>query len=266
MDVFSNSPLQNIYVISGLNAQVTGAGFITTPTEFIRVYELLSHHPSWILNLALTRLMLVSQFNLILVGVIIAIVVYNKGIAVEDSTVHILKKQILTIFYFAVALLFVVSILGMVIGYIRYRQVSLTEEMGLIMNLYAINELWIPDIPYYIQALLGTLIHLVSYTVFGLLIGHILRDFIFASVSLLFIANYFFSLLFLYPISPLYFLPRISGYFIMMPRGFPANPSGSFALSMLSLLTYLILIIFISKKLIDGVKKRSNVGCKFTND
>ncbi|MCL2616041.1 MAG: hypothetical protein FWD96_00185 [Defluviitaleaceae bacterium] len=261
MDIFGNSPLQSVATIHISDIQVTGTAFITSTSEFNRIYELLSHHPSWILNEVLTRLIIISQFNLIIVGVITATTAYrNKDAAIENLLNNIFKNQVFIVFYFSVSLLLVTSIFGIGVGYFKYYQIRNTEEMYLIMSIYTtIESLWTPDMFYYLQALFGTLIHLLSYGFFGVFIGHLIKNTIIAIVGILYIVNYFFSLLILYPVSPFYFTPEISGYFIIMPRGLPALPGDNFILSLSMLALYLITILFLSNKLmIKHFKRGSN--------
>ena len=250
MDVFSYSPLQNISIISDLDAHITGTGMMTTPSEFSNVYRHLSHHPSWILNSILINLGRTGQVFLIAVGVIIATTAYkDKGRILEASKINgITKKQILTALCFVIALIFVASMLGMIVGYIRYNQVRDTAEMHLIMRLYDIENLWIPNVSYYAQAMLGTVIHLLSCAIFGIFIGHLLKNNVIAIVALFFVTNFFFSFLILFPLTPFYFLFRVSGYFILSTQ-FLIMPADNFILTLSLFILYLILILFISNML-----------------
>jgi len=253
MYIFGVSPLQNAPIIHASDFLDLGGGAITTigPIDFIQSYHLLSYHPSWILNSILTRLTITSHLSLVFTGIIIATFVYRNGSTVPKNmkTRDIIKKQILTALYFAMALLLIVSILGFVVGYIRYTQVRSTETMQLLMSLHNIENLWQPNMLYYMQAVFGTLIHLFSFAVFGIFIGHLLKEGLIAFASLLFLVNNF-SLLFNYPISPYYFLPRLSGYFIMPAFDFLVIIDDSFAFSLARLAIYLIIIVFISTKLL----------------
>ncbi|MCL1884228.1 MAG: hypothetical protein FWF81_10840 [Defluviitaleaceae bacterium] len=250
--VFSNSPLQNTSLINDTEVVVVGVGAVTMPTEFIRAYDILSYHPSWILNLILSKLMVISQFNLIIVGVIIASFSYKpKTQSLEDlNTNKIIKKSIITIFSFVALTIFIVSILGIFIGNWNYIQTRDTEEMSLIMDLFYRHDLWIPDIAYYIQAIMGTFIHLTSHAIFGFFVGWIIKNSVISIMLLLFIANYFFPLLFMYPFTPTYFFLRVSSFFMLTLGGLPPVSGTNFLISLFVLIAYLVIILLLSKIII----------------
>jgi len=261
MDIFGYSPLKNAYIIHGSDMQFSGGTISVTSNNFSHTYSILSFHPSWIFNNVLTRLVIVGQFNLILAGIIIATFIYKNKCTTTDNSkkpINILKKQILAAICFIAALLIIVSALGLIIGHIRYNQVSQTEEIQLVLSLYEIEGLWMPDVLYYLQAMLGAFIYLLSCAIFGIFIGHLLKNSLIAFIIILSISSYFFSFLFIYPVSPFYFLIRFMSYFIMPVHGFPAMPSDNFMIPLLLLVLYLVLILFISK-LIIGLRLKKAV-------
>ena len=253
MEAFTSSPLQNINEGIGFNFQVTSELF-SVAHEFSSVYNVLSYHSSWILNSVLSWLIVIGQFNIVFAGVLISTFIYrSKNEAQSLSVNEILKKQLLTAFCFVIALTLVVSILGSVALSLTHSrlQISHAEEMYLIMNLYnTIEGLWKPDILYYIGAVFGTLIYLLSGILFGIFIGHLFKSSTMAVLFTFYISFYFSALMYNFPISTFYFLPRILGYFVMI-SGIITIPGESLTISLSLLLLYLALIMFATKKLMD---------------
>ncbi|MCL2397572.1 MAG: hypothetical protein FWC93_05840, partial [Defluviitaleaceae bacterium] len=238
MDIFGVSPLR-------------GEAFHTMPSEFFQAYQVLSNHPSWILNWVLIRATWIGQVTLMLTGIAIATMAYrNKNETSENiKTFGVLKKQMFTVFCFVAALLVVVSVLGIATGYFRYFQMRGTEEMQMLLGLYEIEGLWRPNLLYYISAISWTFVHLLSCAIFGIFVGHLFKNALLAFIAFYMITTYFIG--FSFYITPVYFLQGLSGYFIMAVGGFPTTPGDSFIFSLLLLMLYLVAIIFASKKLLD---------------
>ena len=256
-ETFSNSPLPDIFAHSRFSFLITESDFGIS-YDFPHIYDMLAFHPAWVLNSVIDWLIIIGQFNIIFVGALIATTAYkNKGTLLEELSINaILKKQLLTATCFVFALIVAVATFGTIAGHFKFHfQISHVEEMHKIMDIYDnIENLWRPGILYYMQALLGVFIILISGVFFGIFIGHILKSRAIALITLFFVANYFSTILFLYPISPFYFVPRISGY-LVVARTFNI-PYESFIISLLLLVVYLGLIVFISKKVMGLRLKR----------
>jgi hypothetical protein len=252
IDVFTTSPLRNTSEINS-DARQVGIATFMTPTIFSQVYEFLAHHPSWILNSALTGLVSSGRFNSVFVGVLIATILYRKE---KDAFKHlnsksIIMKQIFTACCYVLALMLLVSVLGLIIGHIRYNlQMRGLEETQILFNLYETEGLWKPNLLYYAQAMIGVFICLFSYTVFGVFAGHLFKDCILALLSLFLISIYFSYLLTQYPVTPLYFIPRVIGFFMMTVPNFFAIADGGILWNMLLLVVYLAITVLISERII----------------
>lgn len=253
MDVFGHSPMQNMDLIGGQDVQLSGAGaFIVSPGLFSTPYYFLSYQPEWILNRVLSELVVIAQFSMVMVGVFLATFIYRR----KESHNYGIVSQLFTLVCFVVSVLLVVSVLGFGVGLARLNELSGMEEMLLIAPLHAIEGVWEPGFQYYAWALLGAFIHLASFSVFGLLVGHILKDALMAAIIMVVAVSYLFNVLFIHPITPFYFLPRLTNFFIFPI--FPVHASnGSFISNLLALVIYLAVVIFLSKKIMDFWNKRS---------
>ena|GEM_PF-1809780 len=270
MDIFGNSPLINAPIVSP-RFQVTevmmrfgiggtgelgraGTRFEIIYNDFTYAYRLMAYHPSWTLNTALARLIALSKFPLMFAGAYIAAYAYKNYMRISETQyiIGVLKKQLLTAAGVVSALIFVVSLLGAVVGVFRHVQLenSHAEEMYRLMSLYTIEGLWIPDMLYYISVVAGTFIYLLSCAIFGLILGHVFKSLWFVIAVMVFISAFFhyYSLmfLFLYPVTPFYLLARVSGYFIMAIGVIPIVPDGNPMFHMAVLVLYSVAAIFAS--------------------
>ena len=258
-EIFTTTPLQNTTDGSGFSFLPTPADFSGRP-EFGHIYDILALHPSWFLNPALNWLLLVGQVNIVFAGILLGTTVYrNKELTQGLNAKLVLKKQVITAAIFALALIVMVSILGLALSYLRYHlQISHTPEMEMVRNIYSnIENLWRPGVLYYLRAVPGVFIYIFSGLIFGVFIGHLFKSRTIALLTFFFINNYSWLFLFLLPISPYYFLPRLINYFMFTNLGPLVLAGENFLISLGLLIFYLGLIIFASKKLLDWRHKKA---------
>jgi len=262
-ELFSNSPMQSTGGDS--NVVITGAGIMVTSTDIMRVYTLLSFHPSWLLNSALTNIISAGQFHMMMIGAIIATFLYKpdtKKFTVSNYKSHftILRNELVTAILVSVVFILVVSVIGVAIGYIEYLRVRHTDEMMLISDLYDVGEIWMPGVLYYVRAVFGSFLHLISHVLLGMVVGHLLRDRVLSIIIMLLVSMHLFAYMFLYPIAPSFFLARLSGSFIYSISRLPTLAGGNTTVVFLSFVIYLLALVAICFVMIRfDMKKRLSV-------
>jgi hypothetical protein len=248
-DIFGQSPLRNVELLNPSENQSTGGEI-----PVFSIYRLLSFHPSWILNTVLTHLIMVGQFSAAFAGVILATALYSakKINSVERRSGAILIKQILVAVCFVLLSIIVLSIVGTIAGHIMHStRIQNSVEFQYILNWHEVLSIWTPGIGYYMMALVGTFVFLCSVTVFGIFIGHVIKNTGAALVFLFFLGTYFSRLLFFEPISPMFFMQRIIPHFILSGNLFMTVGDSNLWLNLAFLFLFLTCAMFVSKKIID---------------
>jgi len=256
VDVLQASPMQNLSLFEPDSIIRRRGSVMTSESDFSMVYSILGFHPSWILNSVLTSLL--NSTVLIFIGILISTAIYRgKGVKSEGlKAFDILKKQVLAAFWLSFALVIVGSVIGSIWGYTRHHfQIRHLEEMQLLMALFEAHELWTPGIFYYAWAALGALIILTGNAIFGIFIGHVFKDIVFA-ILVAFTISSPFLIIITFQLFPAFFLSNTAQYFIA-PSRFMFWPTGGFAFNLSVAIVYLAVLMFISKKLIDFRLKRA---------
>ena len=251
MHVFGVSPLHSVSYLIDPDVVFRGGSVMASPVEFNHVYWHFWAHPAWSLNEALDRLLIISQFNMVIAGIVIATAVYRNADALGDSAFAVIRKQVIVTIYFSLMLIVVVSIVGVLTWNLAIINASTNHanQIYLLQSLHNIEGMWIPDATYYIGAIIGVFIQLFSIGILGVLVGHVLKDFVIAFVTVFFIFTYYFTFLISYVISPFYFLARITPYLIV--RGVAlGGAEGEFLLSIGMLIVYLLVVLLLSTLII----------------
>jgi hypothetical protein len=248
-DIFGQSPLRNVELLNqSVNHGTGGAVSISG------IYRLLSFHPSWILNTVLTHLIMIGQFSAAFAGAIIATTLYSakKVNSEERRSGTILIKQVLAAASFVLLSIIVLSIVGTIAGHILH-STRIQDSVGFqfILNWHEVLSIWTPGVGYYAMALVGTFVFLLSATVFGIFVGHVIKNTGVALVFLFFLGTFFPMLLFFVPISPMFFMQRIIPHFILSDNFFMTVGDSNLWLNLAYLLLFLTCAMFISKKIID---------------
>ncbi|MCL2618940.1 MAG: hypothetical protein FWD98_07825, partial [Defluviitaleaceae bacterium] len=150
LDVFTSSPLDSGFLLE------EGGRMRAPDVRFSHTYLALSHHPSWLLNSVLIRLMIIGRFNVLMAGIVIAAYVYRTDpLRFGNATAWCLMKwQVLTAVLSVVVLIGVTAVLGTAMGLVMYQQISGHEGMVFVRELYNETDgLWRPDAAYYARAL-----------------------------------------------------------------------------------------------------------------
>jgi hypothetical protein len=244
LEIFENSPTQNITTIYNTDFQFTSSGAVLMSSgDILQAYEYLSLHPSWLLNYVLTRVLLLGS-HLMLAGVLISTQAYKIDSLQRSS--EVMKRQLLYALCFVLIYFVLMVVFGWVSVFIRHIQLGDTSEMQLAMSLYNIEGLWLPNVLYYTQAIGVMIIFLFCYILFGVLVGHIFANGIAALVLLWFVTHNYFAVLLLYPFFPFYFTYRLVANFLMPTPSIPTVPSENLLFNLTVFAGYMGILVLLS--------------------
>ena len=134
----------------------------------------------------------------------------------------------------------------MVLGYFKYiTQIQNYDNIDVILKLYDEFDIWTPNLSYYLRAIIGALISIITYGIFGLFIGNIIKDKVLSLLSIFVMSNYLYTFMVKYPLAPTYFLARLLDKFIFTTQGI-ISISSNILFTSLIFIIYLAIIIIIS--------------------
>jgi len=183
------------------------------------VYDILSHSPDWLLYRSILAVMLPSQIFMIFHGAFAA-KAKNKD-QNESSWKQQFCQQLISLAKILAITLFGGIMINFIIGRIFYAQhLSNTEAMSILASLTTDYQLWSPDFFYHLLALLGLILHLGSYLVFGFLIGHLIKSKIVVFTLLSMLSGIWWGWALTLPITPLYFHHHVIEAFTLITSMF----------------------------------------------
>ncbi|PHS36478.1 MAG: hypothetical protein COA82_00430 [Alkaliphilus sp.] len=171
-DIFMNNP-QNYVAETKKPTRGQGA-FFTSLDEVQSTYTSLSYHNSWLLNRILIIIMSRGQVYMVFVGILLATAVYtNKESLNSDKykpAKSIIKKQMYKILAIIMCILIVGLVLGLILGNVMYSaSLNETEQIKYLNNLFIEKNIWNPDLIYTAISILGGMIYLFTYAVWGII-------------------------------------------------------------------------------------------------
>lgn len=213
-DVLKDSPLANK---PDITTQAASGGFVTQPGEEAYAYMILLFDRSFLGNKVLTGIMQASQMFLPIIGILLI----RRNFLFPK-----VQSPMLRLIWSGLVIIFVTFILNFVFGLVFANGLySLNIQGGaveeLITKLKGSYELWTPDFRYYGLAVLGTLVHMISYFSYGIFLGTITKDETFNMVLFLFSTVFVYKFLIMFPISTLYCSHRIISKLIFVALGGP---------------------------------------------